>query len=107
MWKLIKFAWWNIYYLPWKFRGYYPRKIDERFFLMVSRTSWPWRTFKPYVWHNEDGKRWHVHFEADSDRVVHLRLPVNAHVSQETGMIVGLTIRDETLKQEQVIKADD
>lgn len=61
------------------------------------RCRWPWKKFRPYVRHNDDGNCWEVYFTGEYDYTVHRPLDVQCHIGRETGDIVGLTIRDETL----------
>lgn len=74
----------------------------------AKRTQQPWRKFKPSVFRNHDGKQWQVYFTAERDFTVSNRtLMVEPHIGQESGKVVGLTIRDEALtKLEQDTKGE-
>ncbi len=60
------------------------------------RTRPPWWTFKPCVWHNDDGKQWEVWFRNDIGYTTTEWVRCEVHRSFETDEIVGLTIWDET-----------
>ncbi len=92
---LVKWAFWNAVYL---FR---PSSKDLAAYLTRGgRTRWPWRKFKPAVLRNDDGKQWEIYLSDDMSYTdSQVMLKVLAHISMETGNIVGFTVWDETLKR--------
>ena len=57
----------------------------------------PWQKFKPYVFHNKTGRQWEVYFTDEVPVSRQQKLTVVAHIGQESGKIVGLTIHEENL----------
>ena len=84
---------WMLYYLPRR----RPKELGP-WLIRAERTRPPWWKFKPNVWHNDHGRQWEVYFKDDMDFCRIQTMQVDAHISQETGEIVGLTIYDETLR---------
>ena len=95
--KLIPWAFWNVVYLIKR----EPKSLDQ-LILKIQRTRYPFWKFKPYMYHNDAGKQWEIYFENDADHVRTMTIPVEAHIGRESGKIIGITIWDETLKNESI-----
>lgn len=91
--KYARWAFWSAWYL-------FHRTPNElgAWLVRSERTRPPWWTFKPTVWHNDHGRQWEVYFKDDPDYCRIQTMQVDAHISRDTGEIVGLTIYDETLR---------
>jgi hypothetical protein len=91
MWKYVSWIWWRVFYL------FAPRpKSYDKVITSVLRQMRP--NFSPYIYHNLDGKCWEVVFQPDPDFVVPLSLKVDAHIAIDTGVVVGLTVDEYTLR---------
>ena len=94
MTKLLRYCYWRTVYL---FRRR-PADLDE-FLDKVTRTRWPWWEFRPSVLRNEVGRMWQVYLAEERGYTEPgVTLTVNAHVSRETGRIVGFDVHDEDLE---------
>jgi hypothetical protein len=89
----LKWACWKVAYL---FRPE-PETLFQ-WVLKATRTRAPWWKFEPYIWHNKDGRQWHITFTDERNHTQEGTLKCRIHVGIESGNIVGLTIYDETLK---------
>jgi hypothetical protein len=91
----LRWLFWRAYYLlpP------YPRDLSG-FLLFQRRTRCPWKKFKPYMYHSDNGEHWDVWFNDAMCYTKRVSLPVEIDVCNETGQIVGLTIFDEVVKQD-------
>lgn len=59
----------------------------------------PWWKFRPVVYHNDDGRMWHVYFTDERSYTdTRRRLSVQCHIGEESGDIVGFNVFDEALK---------
>ena len=92
----IRWAFWNVAYL---FRWRWRRESLGQFFKRYGRTRNPWRKFKPVTHHNDAMKEWTIYLtnEASYTRTRYM-LPVDIHISDKTGEIVGFDVWDENLK---------
>jgi len=61
------------------------------------RTWPPWRKFRPGVWHNDEGKEWHIFLSGEQAYTERRTIEVDAHICEETGRIVGFDVWDSTL----------
>ena len=95
--KLLRWLFWNAVYLVRPRPRTLVGILDK-----TTRTQWPWRQFRPTVWHNDYGKQWEIILEHESSYSREIDLPVWAHFAQpENGgppRIVGMTIWDERLR---------
>jgi len=92
----MKILQWIFWYLVYAVRPQ-PKEL-ETYITKGIRLSPPWWKFRPSVWHNPDGKMWHVYFENESSYTISRRtLSIELHIGQESGKVVGLNIWDETL----------
>lgn len=90
--KILKYLFWKTVYC---FR---PRpKTFNGVMLKMTRCWSPWWKFKPHCFHNDDGGYWEVWFENDSGYSERRTINVSAHISRETGRVVGVQIYDEDL----------
>ena len=91
--KVIKWLFWNIAYI-----GRRPKDLGA-FLVKMERTSWPWRRFKPNVFHNDDGHQWEIYLTDQGSYTVS-GVPLRADVmfDHDTNAVVGMTIYDETLR---------
>jgi hypothetical protein len=90
--KTIIWMFWNVAYL---FR---PKPTTLMQYVQKGmRTRSPWWKFKPNVWHNRDGKQWHITFEDERNHTKEGSLKCRVHIGVESKRIVGLTVYDETL----------
>ncbi len=92
--KLLKYLFWVSYYcfLP------TPRSL-EGYLIRGMRKRWPWKKFKPCVYHNDDGGFWQIWLSNDrgytsADKAL---VGVDLHFSMETGKVVGFNVYDERL----------
>ena len=94
MYRFLRYLFWRLYYLPQR------RSRDLASYLIRGqRCWWPWRKFRPSVYHNDDGRCWQIWFANDRAHTLAGKPVVLADVdvSMETGAIVGLTIYDTDL----------
>lgn len=93
--RFVRWLFWKAYYLP------QPRPRDLGAYLIRgTRTRWPWKKFHPNVWHNDDGNMWEVWLaDEQSYTVSGQSMPVELHISMETGRVMGFNVWDETLLQ--------
>jgi len=93
--KILRWVFWHIVY------AVRPRpKEVEAYLACMNRLRSPWWRFKPSVYHNPDGKMWHVYLDNESTYTVpHRCFRVDLHVGEKSGRIVGLDIWDESLIQ--------
>lgn len=88
--RFLKWCFWNLWYLP-QPRG----KRLGKWLLRTERTWWPWRKFRPSVWHNDDGRCWEVYLLDEQSHTVCKRvLMVDLHIGMDTGKVVGMDIYD-------------
>jgi len=96
MQRFVTWLFWTLWYCwqprPREFGAYMNRAI---------RTLPPWRKFRPYVWHNDDGAFWDICWADDQTYTKRMWLAVDAKVSEASGNIVGLSVNDEDLTHEQ------
>ena len=90
--KFVTWLFWSVYY----FFHFAPNSLDK-YLTYGMRTRWPWRTFRPSVWHNDDGNMWHVYFTDERHFVERRTLSLDCYVN-ESGDIVGFDVWDEALK---------
>ena len=62
------------------------------------RTQWPWRNFRPSVWHNDDGGMWHIYLTGERSFTEPRTINVDCHIGMESGNIIGFNVWDETLR---------
>ena len=93
MMKLVKYMFWNLLY---KFRP--SPKNGEELIKMLMRTRNPFSKFEPHLYRNEEGKMWQIYFKDEIDYVETRTIKVEAHISRETGHVVGFNVWDEELK---------
>lgn len=82
-----------------------PQSLDK-IVLRTIRTQWPWRKFRPSIWHNDDGKQWHICFTDEQDFTERRSLTVDCHIGMESGDIVGFVVWDEVLRATKAAKAE-
>lgn len=92
------FAW-----LAWK--AFYavqpmPAKLGP-FLKRVERTQYPWRKFKPCVYHNDSLSEWHVMLSDERSYTERRTIEVECLVGMESGRVVGFDIWDELLEAKQ------
>ncbi len=99
MWKFAIWLFWTLYYAcrP------SPRSFDDKMSRML-RTWWPWRKFRPSVWHNDDGAMWHIYLTDERTFSRLQTIKVDCQIGMESGNIVGFNVWDETL---QAVKAKE
>lgn len=76
-------------------------KTIEAFLIKSVRTWWPWWTFKPHVFRNEDGKQWEVYLDEEPHytEMRTIRLPV---MIGESGKLVGVKLWDGILESNEI-----
>lgn len=93
--KLIRYLFWNVVYCL------QPRSTEFIAFLARhDRCRWPWKQFRPSVWHNDNGNLWHVYLADKWSYTEPRTLKLDCHVDMESGDIVGFNVWDEVLKVE-------
>lgn len=55
--------------------------------------------FSPQIYRNEDGRMWEIYFKDEDGYAEAREMRVKAHISRETGEVVGIKILDEFLKE--------
>lgn len=95
MTRFLLYLFWNLLYLPQRrprdFTAYIERSI---------RTRWPWRKFRPNIWHNDDGGFWEIYFSNErAHSAAGVRIPVDIQYCVDTGKVTGLIVYDSDLKQ--------
>lgn len=93
---LLKFVTWLFWRVCYAFRPT-PRSF-EGYLLRGMRTWWPWKKFRPSVWHNDDGKEWEIYLTDERSHTVRRTIAVDCHIGMESGDIVGFDVWDETLR---------
>jgi len=89
----LRWLWWWLAY------AFVPQPNDfVKYIERGMRTRPPWWKFKPYAYHNDDGRQWEVRLENEQSYTETGSISAEIHRSQETGRIVGFTVWDETLK---------
>lgn len=64
-----------------------------------SVIRWPWKKFRPGIWHNACGKCWHVSLTNEAAYTEPgVQLLVDVDLSLRSGEVVGLTIHDGDLR---------
>ena len=96
--RYLRWLAWTLWYLPQRQPRYIRLDGLRAQLLRMERTRRPWWKWKPGIWHNTDGRQWHVTFSDEQDYTICGTLKAELHIGQETGDIVGLTIFDETLR---------
>ena len=92
--KWLRWLFWVIVY--WFRRE--PRTL-EAFLVRVERCRPPWWTFKPSVWHNDEGREWHVYLSDESTYTdPNYMLRVDLHRIRETEEVVGFDVYDKDLQ---------
>jgi len=95
--KYMRWAFWRVVYLFLR----KPRDLTD-WLTKSERIRPPWWQFRPNVWHNDDGRMWHVWLDNESAYTKSEQdLRVELHVGQETGRIVGFNVWDENLRPAQ------
>lgn len=97
MTRFLLYLFWNLFYLPQR----RPRGLMAHVERGI-RTRWPWRKFRPTVWHSDDGSFWEICFGGErAYTITGVRIPVNVNVqySVDTGKVTGLKIYDSDLEQ--------
>ena len=92
-----RWAFWRAWYFFANSRGGRPAEFLV-WLKQSDRKRWPWWTFKPCLRHNDDGNMWHVYFSDEDSYTARHTLPLDVHISRETGKIVGFNVWDETLQ---------
>lgn len=92
--KFVTWVFWTVCYVC----RSVPRSL-EGYLLRGTRTRWPWRKFRPSVWHNDDGSMWHVYLTDEEHFVQRRTLNLDVYVGQESGDVVGFDVWDENLKE--------
>ena len=96
MTRYIRWFLWTLYYLPQ--RSTPPR--DFAAWLKRTERTWaPWWKFKPYLYHSEEQREWHIAFANDMDYWETCTLTIEVGRSQETGRIVGMVLPDRVLEK--------
>ena len=90
--KFATWLFWRVYY-TFRFR---PSSL-EAFLRRGMRTRWPWKKFRPSVWHNDDGDEWHVYLTDEQSYTEPRTISLDCHVGMESGNIVGFDVWDERL----------
>lgn len=92
-----RWAFWRTWYL---FHRERDGGVEElvRWMQRSNRKRWPWWTFKPHLYRNDDGNMWQVYLSDESTYTERRTLKLDVHISQDTGDIVGMNLWDETLK---------
>lgn len=94
MLKLLRWAFWNAVY------GVRPRPYWLKDWITRhQRTAWPWRKFKPYVFHNDAGRQWDICLRPEPAYTTRATLQVECDFDQETGVVTGFTVWDEVLNR--------
>ncbi len=93
MLKFTVWVFWKMYYL-FRFR---PSHL-EAYLQRGLRTRWPWKKFRPAVWHNDEGKEWHVYFTDEVSYIKTRDIRVDCQIGMVSGNIVGFDVWDETLR---------
>lgn len=90
---LVKWMFWRTVYL---FRRC-PKALRS-YIVRGQRCRSPWWKFRPSVFHNHDGKMWHIYL---TDEESYTRSPdhllVKLHIGGTSGNIVGFDVFDESL----------
>lgn len=90
--KFVTWLFWTVYYAV----RPVPRSL-EGYLLRGTRRRWPWWKFKPSVWHNDDGRQWHICFREEESFRDQRDVTVWCEIGQESGDIVGLVVWDKML----------
>lgn len=93
--RLPAWAMWSLWYL---LPGTKPREFGP-WMKMIERTWFPFKTFIPNAWHNDDGSQWHVSLTDESYYVNRATIQVEAYFSFDDGRCVGFNVWDETLRK--------
>jgi hypothetical protein len=59
---------------------------------------WPWKKFRPSVWHNDDGDQWEIYLADERSFTRPQTIQVDCQIGMESGNIVGFVVYDETLR---------
>lgn len=94
---MLKFARWFFWRVFYTFR--LRPKTFEGYMLRAIRRRWPWRKFRPSVWHNDDGKEWQIYFADERAFTERRTISVDCHIGMDSGTIVGFDVYDEILKR--------
>jgi hypothetical protein len=90
-------------YLRWIFwKGYYaaagmPTAIGPAWMKWAERTRPPYWKFKPNLYRSEEGRRWEVTLDGESDYSQRGSIKCDLHIGRDSGRIVGFSINDEDL----------
>ncbi len=91
--KFLIWVFWKLYYLVWRDKH---NDLDQ-LLIRLQREQWPWWKFRPFLMHNDDGGYWEIYFKNDQTYTTYLTIHVAAHISNETGQIVGFDVGDRAL----------
>lgn len=96
--RYARWLFWSLWYLP------QPNPLPHDLIGHMNRLARlrvPWWKFAPFVYEDGDGDLWRISLtdEQDYTHWPPIRLLVEAHIGQESGDIVGLTINVRDLRK--------